>query len=128
MAEHTPGPWIAELNRSSFGPNGRFTVCKDVTSGERTLICEMPHAFARRSQAAESEANACLIAAAPEMLEALRLAAKELNAIRARDGAPQHIDWHRGQPLQTSSCTEEWWDELTDKCFAAIARVEGEDE
>lgn len=39
----------------------------------------------------------------------------ELNSIRARDGAPQHIDWFQGQPLQTSSCTEQWWDELTNR-------------
>ena len=39
----------------------------------------------------------------------------ELNSIRARDGAPQHIDWVKGVPIQTSSCTEEWWDELTNR-------------
>lgn len=127
MAAHTPGSWIAELSANSFGSNGRFTICKDTASDARTLICEMPHAFARRSQAAESEANARLIAAAPDMLEAPKLAAKELNAIRARDGAPQHIDWYRGIPMQTSSCTDEWWDELTETCFAAIAKATGDD-
>jgi hypothetical protein len=61
----------------------------------------------------------------PELLAALKLATHELNAIRARDGAPQHIDWFRGQPLQTNSCTEEWWNELTDRCFAIIEKAEG---
>ena len=59
--------------------------------------------------------------AAKGLVEALDLATKELNAIRARDGAPQHIDWHRGQPIQTDGCTKEWWNELTEKCFAALA-------
>lgn len=59
-----------------------------------------------------------------ELLTCLRLATHELNAIRARDGAPQHIEWDRGQPLQTSSCTDEWWNELTERCLAAIARAE----
>ncbi len=58
-----------------------------------------------------------------DLVEALKLATHELNAIRARDGAPQHIDWHRGQPLQTDSCTHEWWNELTERCYAAIAKA-----
>ena len=62
-----------------------------------------------------------------ELVEALRLAAKELNAIRARDGAPQHIDWYRGQPMQTDSCTHEWWNELTERCHAALVMVYGKD-
>ncbi len=73
----------------------------------------------------EQEANAKLIAAAPLMIEALLLATQELNAIRARDGAPQHIDWHRGQPMQTDSCTHEWWNELTEKCLDAIEKATG---
>jgi hypothetical protein len=63
-------------------------------------------------------------AAASALLAALRKAADELNAIRARDGAPQHIDWHRGNPIQTDACTHEYWDALTEECFAAIARAE----
>ncbi len=59
-----------------------------------------------------------------DLLAMLKLATHELNAIRARDGAPQHIDWYRGRPMQNSSCTDEWWDELTEKCFAAIAKAE----
>ncbi len=117
MAAHTPGPWIAELNRSSFGPNGRFTVCKDVTSGERTLICEMPHAFARRSQAAESEANARLIAAAPNL----------------RDVAEALILFHSGDPwdetkrlrwLQLTGADEATTKTLCDLARAAIAKTE----
>ncbi|KKN77921.1 hypothetical protein LCGC14_0354860 [marine sediment metagenome] len=58
-----------------------------------------------------------------EMREALELATHELNAIRARDGAPQHIEWDRGDPAQVSSCTDEWWDELTEKCLAVLAKA-----
>jgi len=64
--------------------------------------------------------------AAPDMLEALEVAAREMNAIRARDGSPQHIDWHRGQPMQTDSCAPEAWDEWTEQCFSAIAKARGE--
>lgn len=62
--------------------------------------------------------------AARAMLAALHKAAQELNAIRARDGAPQHIDWYRGRLAQTSSCTHEYWDAMTEECFAAIAQAE----
>ena len=51
----------------------------------------------------------------------LNLATKELIAIRARDGAPQHIDWNRGRPIQTDGCTAEWWNELTEMCICALA-------
>lgn len=55
--------------------------------------------------------------------EALTLAAHELNAIRARDGAPQHIQWDRGRPIQTDSCTHEWWNTVTERCYAALAKA-----
>ena len=74
----------------------------------------------------QEEAEARVEEAAPDLLAALKRAAYELNAIRAQDGAPQHIDWYRGRPLQTDSCTHEMWNDLTDYCFAAIAKAEGE--
>jgi len=73
------------------------------------------------------EANARLIAAAPAMLQALKKATSELNAIRARDGAPQHISWDRGRPMQTDGCTHEYFDSLVEECFSAIASAEGKD-
>ena len=56
-----------------------------------------------------------------EKNKALGVAFNEMNAIRARDGAPQHIDWYKGRPLQTSSCTEEWFAQATDIISAALA-------
>lgn len=61
-----------------------------------------------------------------ELIEALELATYEINAINARDGAPQHIAWHKGQPIQTDGCTHEWWAELLEKCNAALAKARGE--
>lgn len=72
------------------------------------------------------EANRLLIerdksarAAVRELHELVRLAHNEFNTIRARDGAPQHIDWYRGQPMQSDGCTHEWWDEMTERLNAA---------
>lgn len=61
-----------------------------------------------------------------ELVEALDKATSELNAIRARDGAPQHIDWYQGRPLQTSSVTHEYWEALTEQCFAALKKARKE--
>jgi hypothetical protein len=59
-----------------------------------------------------------------DMRRTFRKAAYELNAIRARDGAPQHIDWDRGRPLQTNGCDPEYFDSLVDECFAALQKCD----
>ena len=55
MSEHTPGPWSFELHNEDFYIGGETAVCGT---------------FAQ-DHAGEEEANARLIAAAPELLEAL---------------------------------------------------------
>jgi len=57
-----------------------------------------------------------------DVYKVLVAVSQEMNAIRARDGAPQHIDWYRGQPLQTSSCSEAYWDELTTQCLELVEK------
>ena len=70
-AKHTPGPWIGA--GPSFGdPLPRYTT-EIVTEwededGEALSICSLPF----RHHDDENEANARLIAAAPELLEALK--------------------------------------------------------
>lgn len=59
-----------------------------------------------------------------EVEAALKVAFSEFNAIRARDGAPQHIEWYQGRPLQTSSCTHEWWDEATNMVDASLPAIQ----
>ena len=61
--------------------------------------------------------------ACDDMAEALRLAWNEINAIRARSGAPLAIDWGPQGPIQWQLCTEEWWDELTEKCHDALVKA-----
>jgi len=76
MGEHTPGPWEAEFGESVH-----------VLDHERGRICTVnwlrgPHgSFGRRTDA-EGEANARLIAAAPEMLRALIECLSELEGAR----------------------------------------------
>lgn len=56
---HTPGPWVRSRHGQLFGANGR-----------QVEVWDAGIAWASRSP--ETEANARLIAAAPELLEALQ--------------------------------------------------------
>lgn len=72
--QHTPGPWIGA--GPSFGdPLPRYTTEiiteYEVDDGEARSICELPLAH----HDDENEANARLIASAPELLEALQVIA-----------------------------------------------------
>jgi hypothetical protein len=66
--KHTPGPWKHEIISDNYG-TGCF-----ISSEKRDTIAEI---YAVKDTAGlEGEANAALIAAAPEMLEALKAVAK----------------------------------------------------
>jgi hypothetical protein len=78
---HTPGPW--SYNRDEGGMHGHV-----ISTGDY-IICELPDAGDGASP--DTEANARMIAAAPEMLEALeeaeyalRLAADQYAADKGR--------------------------------------------
>ncbi len=80
-----------------------------------------------RSYVRELESELRLVTAAvAELVAGLRIAANEFNAIRARDGAPQHIDWYRGRPMQTDSVTHEAWDEWTEMLLALVTKYGGD--
>ena len=75
MSEHTPGPWEASLT----GGRERAVFKVGDAAGQ---ICKLPGALWGPS-GEEKEANAKLIAAAPEMLRALK---------HARDNCLKHPD------------------------------------
>ncbi len=111
--KHTPGPWFVkgcEKAPRDIHIHGQFWQTRIATTSG---LC----------QDAIDKANADLIAAAPELLEALELATHELNAIRARDGHPVSYQFGPNGPIRIDLCTDEWWDELTEKCFATIAKA-----
>lgn len=66
MAKHTPGKWFAA---SREGDDWDSVVPVEGTSSE---ICQCFHASQRLENLDECEANARLVAAAPELLEALK--------------------------------------------------------
>lgn len=64
-AKHTPGPWLVARHQRSGAH--RVTLTPDDANGD---ICNVLACLGARTSA-EVEANAYLIAAAPELLEAL---------------------------------------------------------
>ena len=66
MTKHTPGPWILHM-----GFDETYTISD--TGG-----CEIGHIYCESMGDGEHEANARLIAAAPELLEAAKAVAKWL--------------------------------------------------
>jgi hypothetical protein len=71
---HTPGPWHVTMseNASVYGGEKHFAVMSDRETGGGQIVADL-------ETLKEAEANARLIAAAPEMLDALRIAE---NAVR----------------------------------------------
>ena len=77
MSKHTPGPWEAT------GSNGYLNQCG---IGRRSAHGIDPIGAAYGA-GAELEANARLIAAAPEMYEALRLAQESIGRFTSDEGS-----------------------------------------
>lgn len=75
-AQHTPGPWTAERDL----PHNRMP---RVHGGDRSLICECGNMGTEQDQ---WEANARLIAATPELLEALQDLLGAVDALMPSDG------------------------------------------
>lgn len=112
---HTPGPWRIDVNGSEDwsvdydGPSSTYmTICGD--RPQPVCFAVEPSAYGNDE---EIEANARLIAAAPDLLAAL---------VEARDALHQHyVDWdgepEDAAPLQVARA----------KCEAAISRATGED-
>jgi hypothetical protein len=97
--QHTPGPWYFHVNKADTlyvvrGP-------KDIVVCEMSWHSSIPCHYTLRD---ESEANARLIAAAPDLLAALRLAQEQMERF---DG--ESAGWH----------------EANDAISAAIAKATG---
>lgn len=69
MHKHTPAPWVFSDNSANWKTNPYSITCRGKSGVHSTTIANIP---ARASFAdVERRANAMLIAAAPELLEAL---------------------------------------------------------
>lgn len=77
MSKYTPGPW--EVARTAHGEAGLSILYKDRSSNAQWVKWEMARVGLNSRKITEkTEANARLIAAAPDMLEALKKASTQL--------------------------------------------------
>lgn len=79
-AKHTPGPWEIDFSKTGY-PYAIKAPNEDNHKAGRVGISVLRWASFTMPSSAEALANARLIAAAPELLEALRGALKALDAI-----------------------------------------------
>ncbi len=79
MSGHTKGPWFVEIEADPDGDVPRVFVCHSGTECDVTTVCNLePSRFASLEL---REANARLISAAPDLLDALKEAADMLARI-----------------------------------------------
>ena len=82
-ATFTPGPWHAfEQNATNPNTKGLFEIDANHPSGNRQTIAVTPY----KGDARELDANARLIAAAPEMYEMCKLLEECMETIDGKDG------------------------------------------
>jgi hypothetical protein len=77
MSEHSPGPWHYQQKSDVY--------THIVRADKHRFICQLSHH-------PEAEANARLIAAAPELLEALKSATFALALIAQADGNESYLE------------------------------------
>ena len=72
MSEHTPGPWIFDPNNTGMTPHAGYGIYdRDFYSGREIVYVLCSTAKERELGEGACEANARLIAAAPDLLDAL---------------------------------------------------------
>lgn len=99
MSGHTPGPW--SISDSSWVTNHR-----DIDAPTHGALAVVVWRMEEEERSPECEANAALIAAAPDLLEALEMIVTEADSYTARTGKPVY-NW-------------------LDSARAAIAKARGE--
>lgn len=111
MSAHTPGPWEVALNRTT---DTRVSV---VASSTGVWVADArPWNLSSRA-IAEQEANARLIALAPEMLEALR------QALEALEEAGNHFD--HGNAAAAQQALGRYFELWSDDTRALLAKADG---
>jgi hypothetical protein len=131
MSKHTPGPWVVNDFCTEGGADTAVWTSHDPHTAKS--ICECHFNTLREIKSGESgchqleaEANAKLIAAAPELLEACKTMAEWFRKEKA--GFGQSRDTPEGEAKW-----RDWWDEQLRLCDqsetlanAAIAKATGE--
>jgi hypothetical protein len=90
---HTPGPWIVHPYVTTIGPHA-LNKALDVGPAGRA-VCTVIGEFEKAVPGGEAEANAKLIAAAPDLLAAL----KEVRAYMAGENGRRPMTWGNFQTV-----------------------------
>lgn len=107
MSKHTPGPWSVREKSPHIVSAGTYTV-HDIT--ENRFVCQCFHGHSKEAITKdEMHANARLIAAAPDLLFACRIA----------------LDW-LNQVAEHAPIVFGGEDEIAEQLEAAIAKAVGE--
>ncbi len=106
MSKHTPGPWFIQTEESSRDGKEYTWIQPE---SQHWGVCRLPINTKRAPE--ESQANARLIAAAPELLEAAK------HALKCLDAANETLGGWAG---------EEYYKVARNDLKKAIAKVEGE--
>jgi hypothetical protein len=119
MIGHTPGPWRIWSEKDSGGRLSVLEVCETQDRGRHSHFASVAKHWP------EAEANARLIAAAPDLLAALKDLAEAVESMQAtfgciQGGHPEEDDMHFHEKW-----AEEFLKERMEPVRAAIAKAEG---
>ena len=119
--EHTPGPWfIDDESQAGYKPTIVNKAAKHGTAEDHIYICDVRGPGRDwKTPSKKTEANAHLIAAAPEMLEALKLV----------DPVIKEIFKEQGQAFRKGAKGATQWGIVNDglvKVAKAIAQAQGD--
>lgn len=125
----TKGPWVAEVVEGNSGGWRSMEQSIVIQSGE-TLIASYVTSYCEYPETnAESAANARLIAAAPDLYDALLLTTRYITAVESFLGQGLEVEgWHMNgdKELFDNFFTENRGDFDLAKARAALQRAEGE--
>lgn len=113
MSKHTPGPWFQSHRKSVYGwyQTEVYTADGEVVA----TVAWYPRTLNDKSTTTDREANARLIAAAPELLEACQTIAEWLR--REDEGFPDAAE--RRKTSEGEAEWHEWWVETLRLCSLA---------
>lgn len=107
---HTPGPWISNVDRwkkYSSEPNRYLCIFQDRQDGRSVNVATV-HGLGMEAGDDAQEANARLIAAAPDLLDALKLAEQTIQGELTACG------------YKTHECTDVWGKSTQDLVAALV--------
>jgi len=117
-AQHTPGPWEQKIQSCGF-----WSICTVYGTEQGWIEIHAPNGGDTEDCRAESTANARLICAAPELLEALQTA---LQAFSEMHHARTRPDWFTKGCAAAIQHEIMWSKRGIETVLAAIAKATGE--